>query len=107
MMQRKYLVEMGIPTESNRVDIGVRRIINKTFPLNFSYYLVKFFSGENDGLVDEKSFEWGENYILLKPTKERGISHGDMIDLNRENISGFDVREFYVDLVRDLKDRGF
>ena len=77
------------------------------FPLNFSYYLVKFFSGENDGLVDEKSFEWGENYILLKPTKERGISHGDMIDLNRENISGFDVREFYVDLVRDLKDRGF
>ena len=77
------------------------------FPLNFSYYLVKLFSGENDGLVDEKSFEWGENYILLKPTKERGISHGDMIDLNRENISGFDVREFYVDLVRDLKDKGF
>ena len=36
----------------------------------------------------------------------RGISHGDMIDLNRENIKGFDVREFYVDLVKDLKKRG-
>jgi triacylglycerol lipase len=37
----------------------------------------------------------------------RGISHADMIDLNRENISGFDVREFYVQLVADLKRRGF
>ena len=30
-----------------------------------------------------------------------------MIDLNRENIPGFDVREFYVKLVHDLKERGF
>ena len=77
------------------------------FPLNFSYHLVKFFSGNNDGLVDEKSFKWGEKYTLLTPPGKRGISHGDMIDLNRENICGFDVREFYVDLVSDLKERGF
>ena len=76
------------------------------FPLNFSYHLVKHFSGDNDGLVSEESFEWGEKYTLLKPDKNRGISHGDMIDLNRENIEGFDVREFYVNLVNDLKDRG-
>ena len=37
----------------------------------------------------------------------RGISHGDVVDLNRENIPGFDVREFYVSLVADLKNRGF
>jgi triacylglycerol lipase len=30
-----------------------------------------------------------------------------MIDLNRQNFEGFDVREFYVELVKDLKDRGF
>ena len=30
-----------------------------------------------------------------------------MIDLNRENIKDFDVREFYVELVSDLKNRGF
>lgn len=79
---------------------------NGKFPLNFSYHLVKHFSGDNDGLVDEKSFQWGENYTLLKPTENRGISHGDMIDLNRENINGFDVREFYVNLVSDLKNKG-
>ena len=38
--------------------------------------------------------------------KKRGISHGDMIDLNRENIEGFDVREFYVGLVSELKAKG-
>lgn len=76
------------------------------FPLNFSYHLVKYFDGENDGLVAEKSFSWGEAYTCLRPLGKRGISHGDMIDLNRENIEGFDVREFYVQLVHDLKKRG-
>lgn len=79
---------------------------NGKFPLNLSYHLVKHFSGENDGLVDEASFQWGEHYILLRPTGECGISHGDMIDLNRQDLSGFDVREFYVNLVSDLKNKG-
>ena len=76
------------------------------FPLNFSYILVKLFDGKNDGLVSESSFEWGERYTLLTNGKKRGISHGDMIDLNRENIEGFDVREFYVELVSELKEKG-
>lgn len=76
------------------------------FPLNFSYHLVNLFSGENDGLVSESSFRFGERYTLLRAAGKRGISHGDMIDLNRENIRGFDVREFYVNLVHDLKNRG-
>lgn len=76
------------------------------FPLNFSYNLVKLFDGKNDGLVSEDSFSWGERYILNTNGKKRGISHGDMIDLNRENIEGFDVREFYVGLVGELKTMG-
>ncbi|SDA41213.1 triacylglycerol lipase [Lachnospiraceae bacterium G11] len=77
------------------------------FPLNMSYLLVKYFDGKNDGLVGEKSFPWGEKFTMLEPKGKRGISHGDMIDLNRENIKDFDVREFYVELVSDLKNRGF
>jgi len=76
------------------------------FPLNYSYHLVKYFDGSNDGLVSEKSFEWGDNYIFLTAPGRRGISHGDMIDLNKENIPGFDVREFYVQLLADLKNKG-
>lgn len=77
------------------------------FPLNMSYKLVEYFDGPNDGLVGEKSFEWGENFTLLRSKSKRGISHGDMIDLNREDYRGFDVREFFVSLVADLKNRGF
>lgn len=29
-----------------------------------------------------------------------------MIDLNRENFDGFDVREFYVKLVSGLREQG-
>ena len=76
------------------------------FPLNFSTHLVKYFDGPNDGLVGEKSFPWGENFTFLTVKGNRGISHGDMIDLNRENIPEFDVREFYVKLVSDLKNKG-
>ena len=49
----------------------------------------------------------GGSGTLLETKGERGISHGDMIDLNRENIPGFDVREFYVGLVAELKRRGY
>ncbi len=77
------------------------------FPLNFSHRLVKFFDGPNDGLVAEDSFPWGEDYTFLTTRGRRGISHGDMIDLNRENIRDFDVREFYVGLVNGLKERGY
>lgn len=76
------------------------------FPLNFTYSLVKYFDGPNDGLVSEKSFSWGSKYTFLTVKGKRGISHGDMVDLNRENIPGFDVREFYVDLVSNLKEKG-
>ncbi len=77
------------------------------FPLNFSHHLVRFFNGANDGLVAENSFPWGEKYTFLTTKEKRGISHGDMIDLNRENIKDFDVREYYVKLVNELKEKGF
>ncbi|MBQ8165172.1 MAG: alpha/beta hydrolase [Clostridia bacterium] len=100
--------EMKTPPEIFCQSVGsvLAKAQGGKFPLNFSYHLVKHFDGPNDGLVSSKSFKWGEKYTLLTPSKKRGISHGDMIDLNRENIDGFDIREFYVELVKDLKDRG-
>ncbi|MCM1165988.1 MAG: triacylglycerol lipase [Lachnospiraceae bacterium] len=77
------------------------------FPLNFSYPVVKKFDGDNDGLVALDSAPWGEKFTPIYPPARRGITHADMIDLNREDIRGFDVREFYVQLVADLKNRGF
>jgi triacylglycerol lipase len=76
------------------------------FPLNIAYPFVRHFDGDNDGLVSVKSAQWGKNYTMISINGKRGVSHGDVIDLNRENIRSFDVREFYVSLVEDLKERG-
>lgn len=76
------------------------------FPLNVTYRYVKGFDGENDGLVGEASFAWGEKYTLLRTNGKRGISHADIIDLTRRSIRDFDVLAFYTDLVGDLCQRG-
>lgn len=77
------------------------------FPLNVSYPIVKKYDGDNDGLVALDSAPWGERFTAVYPKGRRGVTHADMIDLNRENIKGFDVREFYVRMVADLKERGY
>ncbi len=78
------------------------------FPLNLTYLLCRRDSPYgNDGLVTTGSMLFWENSTMIPDTKRRGISHGDMVDLMRENIKGFDVREFYVELVKDLKERGY
>lgn len=77
------------------------------FPLNLGYCLIKYLGGgDNDGLVPIKSMEWGNFLGILKPKGKQGISHGDVIDLTRKNMDGFDVCEFYVDLVNKLKQKG-
>ena len=77
------------------------------FPLNYSYPVVKKFDGDNDGLAALSAMPWGERFTPLYPEGRRGITHADMIDLNRIDIKGFDVREFYVQLVSELREKGF
>ena len=78
------------------------------FPMNVGYCLIKLLGGgDNDGLTSTKSMVWGNFLGTLHPQGRQGISHGDMIDLTRKNIEGFDVCEFYVDLVNKLRQMGF
>lgn len=83
------------------------RFTSAPFPQNVSYLLIRHFARRNDGLVGIDSMPWGDAFHLIPSPGQKGISHGDMIDLHRRNIRGFDVREFYVELVRNLKQRGF
>lgn len=71
------------------------------------YLIIRAVDGPNDGLVTPGSAMWGEFRGIAANKKHRGISHGDMIDLKREDYKGFDVVEFYVKLVGELKNKGF
>lgn len=76
------------------------------FPMNFTGIVMRQIAKDNDGLVSTDSFPWGDRYTLLTSNSPIGISHGDMTDLNRTNLPDFDVREFYVQLVAELKEKG-
>lgn len=80
------------------------------FPLWLGYILNQFADRRvpSDGLVSVRSAALpGVPLRMVPRTRHRGVSHGDMIDLMRENIPGFDVREFYVQLVRELCEMGY
>jgi triacylglycerol lipase len=73
--------------------------------------------GENDGLFTPKSVAWTNFKGVLARQTRRGISHLDMVDFRRKNLAGkttskgedeaFDIREFYLGVVSDLKRMGF
>ncbi|MDE7285913.1 MAG: triacylglycerol lipase, partial [Lachnospiraceae bacterium] len=71
--------------------------------------LLMFLAGapKNDGLVSIESAQWGHFKKTFVSTGRRGISHGDMIDLKREDYKGFDVIEAYIQIVSELKNSGY
>ena len=54
-----------------------------------------------------ESAMWADFQGVVTNRYLRGISHGDMIDLTREDYRGFKVLEFYIQLVTKLKEGGF
>lgn len=71
------------------------------------YCLIWPLEGENDGLVSVESAKWGEFRGVFANSRQRGISHGDIIDLTRQDYKSFDVRDSYVKIVEELKEKGF
>lgn len=85
----------------------VMRHLFSDYILIIPYLLLRIMDGENDGLVTVESSKWGEFKGVLKNKHSRGISHGDIIDLRKNDYRGFDVREHYVKMVAELKDLGY
>lgn len=75
--------------------------------LSIPYCLIRPLEGENDGLVSVESAKWGEFRGVFSNERLRGISHGDIIDLTRQDYKSFDVLETYVRIVAELKEKGF
>lgn len=72
-------------------------------------HLIMNFAGNpsNDGLATEGSAKRGIFKGTFQNKHGRGISHGDMSDLKREDYKGFDIIETYMEIVKNLKDMGF
>lgn len=92
---------------------GVMRRPFSDINLSTACFVLNRIEGPNDGLVSAESARWGERCIEIRGNTRRGISHLDEIDFRRSAFSkktGKDVRDitdFYVELVHNLKNRGF
>lgn len=75
--------------------------------LSIPYLILYLIAGPNDGLVCVDSAKWGDYKGLLVNRYRRGVSHGDIIDLKREDFEGFDVLEEYVRIANELKAKGY
>lgn len=71
------------------------------------YWILKALDAPNDGLVTVESATWTNFQGVITNRYLRGISHGDMIDLTREDYRDFHVLEFYIQLAARLKEMGF
>lgn len=71
------------------------------------YCMIWPLEGDNDGLVSTGSARWGDFRGVIENRYRRGISHADMIDLKREDYKDFDIAECFVEIVSELKRKGF
>lgn len=86
---------------------AVMNNIFSDYILTIPNLILRFVEGENDGFVSIESAKWGEFKGVLSTKHSRGISHGDLIDLRRNDYEGFDAREKYIEIVSELKNMGF
>ena len=77
------------------------------FLLFIPYLILKPIEGENDGLICVESAKWGNFRGVIRNKYRRGISHGDIIDIKREDYREFDVLEKHLEIVSELKKMGY
>jgi triacylglycerol lipase len=75
--------------------------------------IISLFDGKNDGLLTPESATWTNFRGVLRGATRRGISHADEVDFRRINFSKkphtrgvVDMRQVYLDIVSQLKEKG-
>jgi len=72
-----------------------------------SHSVVKIFDGECDGIVSVDSAKWGEFRGIITTERIRGGSHADLRDFRKIGSSGKEIINVYVNIVSELKEKGF
>lgn len=81
-----------------------------------TYPVVRRFDGDNDGLVSVASAKWANFKGVLTTPSYRGVSHADVVDIRRRRLTSraatsecevTDITNFYVDIVKELKEMGY
>lgn len=84
------------------------KVSDSALVLNATWMLLNFYEGQNDGLVSVNSSKWGnfrgtDSGAWWAP----GVSHLNQVNHLFGYTPGFDAKGYYIDMVEDLKNRGF
>jgi len=71
--------------------------------VSYTYSYINKISGKNDGLVSENSAKWGNNVSKIGD----GISHAQILDVKNKKISGINIPDIYVKIVKELNKDNF
>jgi len=64
--------------------------------------------GENDAIVSKKSYQWGNFKGIVQSSDDFGVSHFDIVGMHFvSEVSSFDANYFIINIVKDLKEKGF
>lgn len=75
--------------------------------------VVTFFEGPNDGLLTPRATAWTNFRGIVTSSSNRGISHCDEVDLRRRKLTHkqnegiSDITDFYINVITDLRTKGF
>ena len=85
--------------------------VSKDYPawlVNFQHKILLEKEGENDCTVSLKSYQWGNFKGVVKSDQDIGVSHFDIVGMKFvSKQSTFDAERFFIEIVADLKERGF
>jgi triacylglycerol lipase len=85
---------------------SIYTIMKDSFDDLMFFYIHRYIekiNGDNDGVVSEYSAKWGSNIIKI----EGGISHAEIIDHKKKEISGINIPDIYIKIVSELSEKGF
>jgi len=76
--------------------------------IRFQEKLLRDKEGDSDGTVSVNSYKWGNFMGIVKSDQDFGVSHFDIVGMKFvSKQSTFDAEEFIVNIVNDLKEKGF
>lgn len=79
-----------------------------TWKIRFQQKIMKDAEGENDCTVSKDSYQWGDFKGVVRSDQEFGVSHFDIVGMKFvSRQSTFDAEEFIIEIVKDLKEKGF
>lgn len=84
------------------------KYLSNSLILQVPWLICSAYEGDNDGLVSVNSAKWGEfRGVVSGAWWCGGVDHAGIINQLFGVTPGFDAPQFYIDMVSDLKEKGF